>query len=212
MIFHDRLAQFPQLGWLLMVDARLPEHWLYEPRTDLLSDRAWRTFTGSLMWSNSQGTDGRLPATSLRFLYPHGVDEATAAELITAGKWERLSDGGYRVLHWAKSQSLAADVERQRERNRANQQAKRDRERQARGASSASASNADLPDDVPDDDSGYAGGQARQGKDSVREGELSVNSALEIPTATRCQECQRLAAFNKPPCPEHRATPPAVHP
>jgi hypothetical protein len=199
-----------------MVDARLPDHWLYEPRTDLLSDRAWRTFTGSLMWSNSQGTDGRLPATSLRFLYPHGVDEATAAELITAGKWERLSDGGYRVLHWAKSQSLAVDVERQRERNRSNQQAKRDRERQARGAVSASAGNDDVPADVPGDVSAdvreYAGGQARQGKDSVREGELSVNRVLPVPTMTGCQECQRRAGFGKPPCPEHRATRPAVHP
>jgi hypothetical protein len=34
----------------------------------------------------------------------------------------------------------------------------------------------------------------------------------EIPVATQCQECQRRAAFNKPPCPEHRATPPAVRP
>ncbi len=134
-----------------MTDTRLPAHWLHDPTMEQLSDRAWRTYAGSLMWSNEHGTDGRLPRLSLRLLHPQGVDDATAAELVTAGKWRKSGDD-YRIPNWQKSQSLARDVEYQRERNRRNQQAKRDRERAARATS-------DVSGDVSDD----VGGQDRQG-------------------------------------------------
>jgi hypothetical protein len=134
-----------------LTDARIPGHWLHDPAMEQLTDRAWRTFVGSLVWSNEHGTDARLPRLSLRLPHPQGVDEATAVELVTAGKWRKSGDD-YRIPNWQTSQSLARDVEHQRERNRRNQQAKRDRERAARAASSVS-------DDVSDD----VGGQDRTG-------------------------------------------------
>jgi hypothetical protein len=186
-----------------MTDARMPGHWLYDASLDGLSDRAWRTFVGSLMWSNDQGTDGHLPPRALRFLYPDGVDDATAAELIDAGKWKRLPSG-YLVLGWRDSQTLAATVQKQREHNRARQQAYRDRHAEV---SNPDPVTGDIPSDVTRDVTGNATGNAlgqdRQGQASTTELKLAGN-ALDFAKATGCYECQRASAFGTEPCPAHR--------
>lgn len=105
-----------------MTDSRLPGRWLTDIRFESLSDRAWRTFCGSLMWSNEQGTDGAIPQLAMKYLHPHGVDDATRSELIVARMW-RATKTGIQVVDWAGStgQSAAADIAAQRENNRARQ-------------------------------------------------------------------------------------------
>lgn len=155
-----------------MTDAHLPGRWLTDPRMDALSDRAWRTFTGSLMWSNEQGTDGEIPQRALRLLHPEGVDGPTAAELVAAVLWKPL-DTGFQVLGWNKSQSLAIDVQWQLERNRTNQAAKRKRDREKAQAGRA----------VTGDVSDYAGGQDRTGKDRLDTKGVPAN-VIDWPTRT----------------------------
>jgi hypothetical protein len=134
----------------IVTDARLPGHWLNDWTLDGLSDRAWRTYAASLMWSAEQGTDGVLPEHAMRWLHPLGVDDETRSELVAAGRWEPLPRG-FRVLpEWSTHQSLAADVEWQRERNRRKNKAARDRARTTQ-----------LPGHV----TGHAGGEERQGED-----------------------------------------------
>lgn len=95
-----------------MTDARLPGKWVTDPRMDELSDRAWRTFTGALMWSNEAGTDGLVPQKSLRFLHPLGVDSDTLIELVEAGLMEPADGGAVRVCDWVGvGQELAEVVE-----------------------------------------------------------------------------------------------------
>lgn len=200
-----------------MTDARMQDKWLYEPEFDILSDRAWRTMASSLMWSAGQGTDGALPATSLRFLHPLGVDEATAQELIDAGKWEK-TPSGFQVLSWQKSQSLAADVEKQRERNRENVKNYRQR---GKGGESPSDTGGDDTGDVSGDDSDYETdvvrgvpvGQDRQGQASSSELKLvptgkpqtkmGAEPTRSIAASSTCPECKRRSAFDSGPCPTH---------
>lgn len=108
-----------------MTDTRLPSRWLLEPTMEQLSDRAWRTFTGSLMWSNEAGTDGFMPRRSLRLFHPEGVDSATLDELLQSGLW--VSEGSdLRVPDWEKKgQELRETVEARREGNRERQRMSR---------------------------------------------------------------------------------------
>lgn len=173
-----------------MTDARLPSRWLTDPDLDNLSDRAWRTWTNCLMWSAGVGSDGRLPAKSLRFLYADGVDADTATELVTAGLWAVTDDGSYQVVEWAPVQSLAAVVQKQREDNRLRQQRYRDNMR-------------DVTRDVTDvvTRESPRQGQARQG--AVKELELSVTSAGDSRSVASddCPNCARLGVNG--PCNSH---------
>jgi len=141
-----------------MTDTRLPDRWLTDPVMDGLSDRAWRTFTGSLMFSNGAGTDGAIVRRSLRLLHPDGVDLATTDELVAVGLWERTSDG-VQVQQWSKTQSLAAAVERQREQNR--QKVRRHRQSKKQAVDDAGADTGD----VTGYETGELVGQDRTGQD-----------------------------------------------
>lgn len=200
-----------------MTDARMQDKWLYEPEFDGLSDRAWRTMVSSLMWSAGQGTDGALPASQLRFLHPLGVDAETIQELINAGKWEK-TDGGFQVLNWHKSQSLAADVEKQRDRNRDNVRAYRQRKGESLSQEDGYVIDVDTGEvigDIGDDVHGVPVGQARQGKDALRGSELKLAGTSKrytkmavapVDASVRsCSECQRMSAFNSGRCPIHRS-------
>lgn len=117
-----------------MTDARLPDAWLGNPRFDLLSDEAWRVFTGALMWSARNGTDGWIPERYLRALHPDGEKRAAFAEICEAGVWrkEARADGaGYQLIGWADGlgQSTAEQVERYREKARLRQRRKRAKDR-----------------------------------------------------------------------------------
>lgn len=111
-----------------MTDTRLPEQWLNNPKFDELSDTAWRVFTGGLMWSNSNATDGAIPSRYLRMLHPDGEKPNAIQELVAAGLWGE-SNGNYQVLDWVGlGQSTAAEVEERKEANRKRAQTYRDRE------------------------------------------------------------------------------------
>lgn len=120
-----------------MTDSRLPGRWLTDIRFEQLSDRAWRTFCGSLMWSNEQGTDGRVPDAAMKYLHPQGVDAETRKELQAAALW-RPDKGGIHVPDWVSKmgQESASTVEAKREGNRIRQQRKRDADRAKQGAPS----------------------------------------------------------------------------
>lgn len=111
-----------------MTDSRLPGRWLTDVRFESLSDRAWRTFCGSLMWSNEQGSNGRIPELAMKYLHPRSVDLPTRNELIAAKLWRSVKDG-IQVVDWgpAIGQSLAEDVEAQRANNRERQRKHRQR-------------------------------------------------------------------------------------
>jgi hypothetical protein len=112
-----------------MTDTRLPSRWLLDPAMEQLSDRAWRTFTGSLMWSNEAGTDGFMPRRSLRYFHPEGVDSATLGEILAAGLW--VEDGqDLRVPDWEKNgQELRETVEARRAGNRQRNRSYRQRKK-----------------------------------------------------------------------------------
>jgi len=147
-----------------MTDARLPGPWLSRLAWMRLSDRAVRTLAQSLMWSNEAGTDGDLPADCHHFLYPAGVDDATAEELIAHGWWVRAGTG-YRIPDWTGTagQESAKQVSTRRANNRRRQREHRDRTR-------------DVTRDVSSDEGRYPVGQDRQGQ-AVTEPELKPTSA-----------------------------------
>lgn len=115
-----------------MTDSRLPGRWLTDVRFEALSDRAFRTFCGSLMWSNEHGTDGAIPDVAMKYLHPLGVDVQTRTELLNATLW-RVTKSGVQVPDWTTKmqQSAAATVEQQRENNRNRQRAHRARKKSA---------------------------------------------------------------------------------
>jgi hypothetical protein len=152
-----------------MTNANLPGHWLTNPKIDTLSDRAWRTFTGSLMYSAEQGTDGRLPRVAHRFLHPNGFDPTIAAELVSAHLWTYDSTADeYAVADWSKSQSTAKQVEEFRE-------GARERQRKARATKAASKS--DVTRDEPRD---VARDVDETRRDEPRQDETAFPVALSI--------------------------------
>ncbi len=151
-----------------MTDARLPGRWLTDPHLEELSDRLWRVHTGALMWSAEQGTDGLIPRRTLRLLHPEIATLEDAHALVEAGLWDVAGDE-FQVLDWARSQTLAADIEHQRERNRQKQRAHRAR-------LNAERSNGDATDDV----TGYVPGESqRLGEDRLGEASSSKVSISE---------------------------------
>jgi len=157
-----------------MTDSRLPGRWLTDDTMDSLSDRAWRTFTGSLMWSNEQGTDGAIPARSLRFLHPLGVDPPTTDELVAARLWARTKTG-VQVRGWVEmGQETAAKVQQRREANRL----KSSRHRAKKGPA--------YPGDVTGDVTGVDEGQDRRGQDrtgQALDGQADQGKVTSWPTA-----------------------------
>ncbi len=100
-----------------MVDARLETEWRESLLFDALSDTAWRVFTGALMWSARNGTDGFIPARYCRQLHPDGEQPDAEIELRDAGLWETHTDtrhgDGWQFIDWAGDlgQSTAAEIE-----------------------------------------------------------------------------------------------------
>lgn len=157
-----------------MTDSRLPGRWLTDDTMDSLSDRAWRTFTGSLMWSNEQGTDGAIPTRSLRFLHPLGVDAPTTDELVAARLWTRTKTG-VQVRGWVEiGQETAAKVQQRREANRL----KSSKYRSKKGPA--------YPGDVTGDVTGVDEGQDRRGQDrtgQALDGQADQGKVTSWPTA-----------------------------
>ena len=123
-----------------MTDARLRGEWLSSLRFSSLSDTAWRVFTGALMWSAEQETDGVIPMRFLRTLHPSFDDLPDVyAEITAAGLWA-MSGDQVELLGWARrgldglGQSTAEQVRTYREGSRKRQQQYRDRRKGSHGA------------------------------------------------------------------------------
>ena len=113
-----------------MTDARLRGEWVNAIKFDGLSDVAWRAFTGALMWSAENGTDGHIPQRYLKRLHPDGERPAAFDELVSNGIWERSADG-FMLTDWdgAMGQSTALQVDTYKANGRKRQHEYRERER-----------------------------------------------------------------------------------
>lgn len=113
-----------------MTDARLRGEWVNAIKFDGLSDVAWRAFTGALMWSAENGTDGHIPQRYLKRLHPDGERPAAFDELVSNGIWERSADG-FMLIDWdgAMGQSSALQVETYKANGRKRQSAFREKTR-----------------------------------------------------------------------------------
>jgi hypothetical protein len=151
-----------------MVDTRLPEHWSRKIEMLELSDSAWRLLTNALMWSNSQGTDGRIPTKALHLC--HSDWKRHVLELIEQGLWEETREGFRCLGDWEKEwgQSSAEYVATLRETARLRQQRKREKSKE-KGVTR------DVPGDVPRD----VGEAGKERKDRLG----------EAPLAKKCERC-----------------------
>ncbi len=120
-----------------MVNANLPDEWLGNLAFDGLSDGAWRVFTGALMHSHRQGTNGAIHKRYIANLHPEGLGGKWLAELETAGIWEKTSEG-VQLLSWSTKlrQSTAERVENNLETLRRAAAAQRERRKKGYAASS----------------------------------------------------------------------------
>jgi hypothetical protein len=141
-----------------VTDSRLPEHWLLSPKMLELSDGAWRVFTNALMWCNSQGTDGDLPARYLKYTYPVGDPSEYVLELLDAGLFEE-TENGFVIPNWVEmGQSSAEQVAAYRENARLRQQKSREKRKTSQTLS--------VTDDITRDIGQERTGQERTGQDN----------------------------------------------
>jgi hypothetical protein len=118
-----------------MTDARLRGEWVSSMKFDALSDKAWRMFTGALMWSAENGTDGFIPDRYSKRLHPDGSDIHAEKELMDAGLWSKTRDAdgnkGLQLDDWdgALGQSLALQVETYKANARGRSKRYREKER-----------------------------------------------------------------------------------
>lgn len=130
------------------MDARLRSEWLGRMRFDNLTETAWRVFTGALMWSVANETDGRIPGRYTKYLHPDGDQPVAFAELVEAGIWAPIDGDGFQLVDWdgELGQSTAAEVQAYRENARERQRRYRERAQERKsGASTAPA--ADPPNE-----------------------------------------------------------------
>jgi len=120
-----------------VTDARLRGEWLNSLQFDGLSDTAWRVFTGALMWSAENGTDGLIPKRYLKMLHPDGEQPAAFEEIVRAKLWTARGDG-FQCTDWDGSlgQSSAEQVEtyKANARKRSKDYRERERKKLARSA------------------------------------------------------------------------------
>lgn len=121
-----------------MTDAHLPGRWLSDPRSDRLSDQAFRTFSNALTYAAEQGTDGFLERRALRWVCPEGdLAASQISELVAEGFLLEEGDGAHRVAEWERTQSSHAQVEAAREQSRVRKQRSREKAEAAKVAAQA---------------------------------------------------------------------------
>lgn len=189
-----------------MTDARLRAEWLGRMKFDALSDTAWRVFTGALMWSVENGTDGKIPSRYLRYLHPDGEQPAAYDEILEAGIWEESFDG-YRLLEWdgELGQSTAAQMETYKENARIRQRRHREQERKRLSSKTTKAGTRsltagqetrDLTREQTHDvtsDVGEGKGEGKGNRDTdfgnERETERGISSLHDSSNGSRCIVC-----------------------
>lgn len=113
-----------------MADARIKGEWLNSMRFDSLTDTTWRVFTGALMWSAENGTDGFIPTRYLRMLHPDGEQPAAFTQMEAAGLCQKTPTG-YQFDDWdgGLGQSTSAQIEAYKANARKRARDYRERER-----------------------------------------------------------------------------------
>lgn len=112
-----------------MTDTRLAESFLVNDRVDALADGAYRVFVNALVWSTSQGTDGRLPTRALRHLHPDGRRQDLIDELVRSSFWVVREDG-FEIRNFLRYQTSAEQVDKARELARLRKQKQREQAHQ----------------------------------------------------------------------------------
>lgn len=106
------------------MDSRYPCHYLTDRRVQRLSDGAHRTFVTATAWCVDNRTDGDVPAEDLDL-----IPRAKAEHMAELVKWglASVTDDGWVLTEYGKSQTSAVQIEAALEARRAS-----DRERQAK--------------------------------------------------------------------------------
>ncbi|WP_148061413.1 hypothetical protein [Frigoribacterium sp. PhB160] len=189
---------------------------------DNLSDKAWRIFTGALMWSAENGTDGFIPDRYSKRLHPDGSDIQAEWELSEAGLWEKTRDAdgnkGMQLVDWdgALGQSLAIQVETYRANARGRSRRYREKER-AKLAKSVGFTDESVTRDVTGDVTSEVRPHVGEGKGKGRgtgdvndevslneeTGEVSIQGeplweTVAIPSGKKCRVCLDALAADFP--------------
>ena len=112
-----------------MTDTRIAESFLTNLKVDGTSSDALRVYVMAPVWSNANGTDGRIPTTALRLLHPDGRRDDLVGELIT-NRLLHETDDGWEIHDFLKYQMPAAQVERAKELTRQRKRAQRERDQE----------------------------------------------------------------------------------
>lgn len=81
-------------------------------KLERLSDKAYRLYMRGLGYASQYLTDGILDATDLRTL---GAQRKACDELVAAGCWNVIPDGGYEIHDYLEFQPSRADVLQRRQ-------------------------------------------------------------------------------------------------
>ncbi|MGS2588051.1 hypothetical protein [Streptomyces hebeiensis] len=116
------------MPWVRL-DDRFPSH----RKVALLSDRAFRLYISALCWSSENLTEGRILDRELPLVSRVRGPKSAAAELETAGLWDRAKDG-WEIHDYLEYNPDRARVQADRSANAARQKAFRDRKKAEREA------------------------------------------------------------------------------
>ena len=90
------------------------EHNLYEnPKIVGLSDKAFRAYIESILYSGKHLTDGFLDERIVARMWPDGIDELTSNDPVNPS-WVKV-DGGYQIYGFCERQTTKAEVDAMRE-------------------------------------------------------------------------------------------------
>ncbi|MFB7866969.1 hypothetical protein [Streptomyces sp. NPDC056069] len=135
------------MPWVRL-DDRFPTH----RKVALLSDRAFRLYVSALCWSSENLTEGRILEKELPLVARVRGHKAAAAELESAGLWDR-AEVGWVIHDFLVYNPDRARVQADRQANAARQQAFRDRKKAEKEAARSGDSNAQRNGVTPDPDS-----------------------------------------------------------
>lgn len=142
-----------------MTDARFPERWLLDRRINRLSDRDFRSFVYSLVWSAGNKTDGLIERQDWA-LIPHFSPDSAGA-LVAAELWEVVThhrEIAWRIADFKNTQSSRDELDALEGARRSARDKKR-RQRARKAAVSLGQSTGHVPKTVPPTT------QARPGQD-----------------------------------------------
>ncbi|WFR72489.1 hypothetical protein P9209_00155 [Prescottella defluvii] len=154
-----------------MTDARFPERWLNDRRFNRLSDREFRAFAYTLLWSVANKTDGLLEDADLPMVPL--FEGSHADQFARQGIWERRP-GGWFIVDFPETQTSKLELEQKsnaRETARLKKQRQRQKSKSDSGTNSLAISSVTpVPETSLETSPGTSLGQDKD-KDKDRRGE-----------------------------------------